>query len=162
MKRKFSTHWKSSKQPRKQRKYVANAPLHIKMKLVGVNLSKELRKKYQKRSVPLRKKDVVKIMRGKFRGKKGKVMKVALKTQKVEVEGIQIKKQDGSKVNVKLRPSNLQIIELNVEDKKRNKALSKGTKEKKQEVNVSEEKTKEIKKERLVKKIKETKSEEKK
>ena len=138
--------WKSSKQPRKQRKYLANAPLHIKMKLMGVNLSKELRKKYQKRSVALRKKDTVKIMRGKFKGKKGKVIKVLLKTQKVEVEGIQIKKQDGSKVNIKLRPSNLQIIELNVEDKKRNRALSKGIKEKKQEVNVSEEHVKETKK----------------
>jgi len=159
MKRKFSTHWKSSKQPRKQRKYIANAPLHIKMKLVGVNLSKELRKKYQKRSIPLRKKDIVKIMRGKFRGKKGKVMKVILKTQKVEVEGIQVKKQDGSKVNIKLRPSNLQIIELNLEDKKRNKALGKGIKEKKQEVNVSEEKIKGIKKERVVKKTKKTKKE---
>jgi large subunit ribosomal protein L24 len=146
MKRKFSTHWKSSKQPRKQRKYIANAPLHIKRKLMSVNLSKELRKKYQKRSVPLRKKDTVKIMRGKFKGKKGKIIKVLLKTQKVEVEGIQIKKQDGSKVNIKLRPSNLQIIELNVEDKKRNKALSKGIKEKKQEKNVSEEHVKKTKK----------------
>jgi large subunit ribosomal protein L24 len=146
MRKKFSTMWKSSKQPRKQRKYIANAPLHIKRKLMGVNLSKELRKKYQKRSVPLRKKDTVKIMRGKFKGKKGKVIKVLLKTQKVEVEGIQIKKQDGSKVNIKLRSSNLQIIELNVEDKKRNKALSKGIKEKKQEKNVSKEHVKETKK----------------
>ena len=124
--------WKSSKQPRKQRKYLANAPLHIKKKLMSVNLSKELRKKYSKRSIPLRKKDVVKIVRGKFKGKKGKVMKVILKAQKVEVEGIQIKKQEGSKVNIRLRPSNLQITELNVEDKKRNKALSKETKEKKE------------------------------
>jgi len=139
--------WKSSKQPRKQRKYLANAPLHIKRKLMSVNLSKELRKKYQKRSTPLRKKDTVKIMRGKFKGKKGKVMKVILKTQKVEVEGIQIKKQDGSKVNIKLRPSNLQIIELNVEDKKRNKALSKGIKEDKQEVNVNKEHVKKTKSE---------------
>ena len=146
MRKKFSTKWKSSKQPRKQRKYLANAPLHIKRKLVGVNLSKELRKKYKKRSIPLRKKDTIKIMRGKFKGKKGKVMKVELKTQKVEIEGIQIKKQDGSKVNIKLRPSNLQLIELNVEDKKRNKALNKEIKEKKQEEKVSEEKTKEIKK----------------
>jgi large subunit ribosomal protein L24 len=132
MRKKFSTMWKSSKQPRKQRKYLANAPLHIKKKLMSVNLSKELRKKYSKRSIPLRKKDVVKIVRGKFKGKKGKVMKVILKVQKVEVEGIQIKKQDGSKVNIRLRPSNLQITELNVEDKKRNKALSRETKEKKE------------------------------
>jgi large subunit ribosomal protein L24 len=139
MRKKFSTKWKSSKQPRKQRKYLANAPLHIKKKLMGVNLSKELRKKYHKRSIPVRKKDVVKIVRGKFKGKRGKIIWVILKAQKVEVEGIQIKKQDGSKVNVKLRPSNLQIIELNLEDKKRNKALGIETKEKKEK---SEEKSK--------------------
>ena len=39
MKRKYSSSWKSSKQPRKQRKYRQNAPLHIKQKLVqnGIN-----------------------------------------------------------------------------------------------------------------------------
>lgn len=140
MRKKFSTAWKSSKQPRKQRKYLANAPLHIKKKLMSVNLSKELRKKYSKRSLPLRTKDVVKILRGKFRGKKGKIIKIMLKIQKVEVEGIQVKKQDGSKVNIRLRPSNLQIIELNLEDKKRNKALSKEIKEKKKEEKPKEEK----------------------
>src|SRR3989338_176397 len=46
MKNKFSTKWKESKQPRKQRKYRANAPLHLRKKFVNVNLSKELRKKY--------------------------------------------------------------------------------------------------------------------
>ena len=125
MRKKFSTAWKSSKQPRKQRKYLINAPLHIKKKMISANLSKELRKKYGKRSFPLRKKDTVKILRGKFKGKKGKITRVILKMQKVEIEGIQIKKQDGSKVNIKLMPSNLQIIELNLEDKKRNKVLSK-------------------------------------
>jgi len=119
MKTKFNTSWKASKQPRKQRKYLANAPLHLKKKLLGVNLSKELRKKYGKRTIAIRKGDSVKIMRGKFKKKKGKVNEVSLKFSKVIVDGIQVKKQDGSKANVKLQPSNLQIIELNLEDKKR-------------------------------------------
>ena len=125
MKQKFSTSQKASKKPSKQRKYSANAPLHIKKKFVSVNLSKELRKKYEKRNIPVRKGDNVKIMRWKFKGKEGKVLKIELKKSKVTVEGIQIKKQDGSKVNVKMQPSNLQIIELNLEDRKRNKALNK-------------------------------------
>jgi len=125
MKQKFSTSWKASKKPAKQRKYAANAPLHIKKKFVSVNLSKELRKKYEKRNIPVRKEDNVKIMRGKFKGKEGKVLKIELKKSKVTVEGIQIKKQDGSKVNVKMQPSNLQITELNLEDRKRNKMLNK-------------------------------------
>ena len=38
---------------------------------------------------------------------------------KIFIEGIQVKKFDGSKASIKLQPSNLQIIELNMEDKKR-------------------------------------------
>ncbi len=62
MKKKFSDKWKASKLPRKQRKYLANAPLHIKRKFLSANLSKELRKKHGKRSIPIRKGDTVRIM----------------------------------------------------------------------------------------------------
>ncbi len=119
MKKEFSKHWKESKQPRKQRKYVAKAPLHIKKKLVNVNLSKELRTKHEKRSIGVRTGDVVKILRGKYKGKKGKIMKVYLKISKVIIDGIKVKKLDGSEVNVKIQPSNLQIVELHSEDRKR-------------------------------------------
>lgn len=119
MKKKFSKHWKGSKLPRKQRKYVANLPLHLKKKLVSVNLSKELRKKQGKRNISLRKGDTVKIMRGKFKKKQGKILEVKLKTGKIIVEGIQTKKMDGSKVNVSMRASNLQIVELDLTDKRR-------------------------------------------
>lgn len=139
MKKKFSTKWKASSQPRKQRKYRANAPLHLKKKLVSANLSKELRKKHGKRSIGIRKGDTVKIMRGKFKGKKGKITNVRLDLSKVCVEGIQAKKQDGSKADIKLQPSNLQIIELNLEDRKRK--LKKETKEKVKESKVKKDKT---------------------
>lgn len=135
MKNKFSTHWKESKQPRKQRKYLANAPLSIKRKLLSVNLSKELRKKVGKRNAVVRKGDTVKVMRGKFKLKTGKIMEVNVKKSKVIIEGITVKKQDGSKANIKMRPSNLQIIELNLDDKKRMKIENKkiGSKETKEE-----------------------------
>ncbi len=119
MKKEFSTHWKESKQPRKQRKYLANAPLHLRKKFIAVNLSQELRKKHGIRNISVRKGDVVKIKRGKFKDKQGKITNVKLKKGKVTIENIQVKKQDGSKVDIYLQPSNLQIIELNSEDKKR-------------------------------------------
>jgi len=144
MKQKFNTKWKASKQPRKQRKYLANAPLHIKKKFVNVNLSKELRKKYGKRNVGLRKNDKIKIMRGKFKKKTGKVLEIKLKTGKIYIEGMQVKKQEGSKVNVPFKSSNLQIIELNLDDKKRIKKLGGKVEEKKEEK--STEKIKEGKK----------------
>ncbi len=119
MKKKFSTHWNASTQPRKQRKYSANAPLHIKRKLLSVNLSKELRKRHSRRNIPAVKGDTVKIMVGKFRKKTGKIISIDVKNSKIKIEGITVKKQDGSKANVKIHPSNLQIIELNLNDKKR-------------------------------------------
>ncbi len=115
----FSIKWIGSKRPNKQRKYIANAPIHRKRKLLSVNLTKDLREKHNTRNIELRKGDKVKIMRGKFKGKEGKVIEVKTKLQKIYIEGIQTKKQDGSKVNVPLRSSNLQIIELVLEDKKR-------------------------------------------
>ena len=104
------------------------APIHIKKKFMSANLSKELRKKYGKRNLPIKKGDIIKIMRGKFKKKIGKISSVNVKNLKVEVEGIQIKKQDGSKVNLWFNPSFLQITELNLEDKKRNKAITEAKK----------------------------------
>jgi large subunit ribosomal protein L24 len=130
MKKHFSKHWKSSRKPRKQVKYLANAPLHLKRKFMSANLSKELRKKYGKRSLPVRKGDVVKIMKGKFKKKTGKISVVYAKKIKIEIEGMQIKKQDGSKANVKFNPQFLQITELNLEDRKRNKTFAPGEKNK--------------------------------
>jgi large subunit ribosomal protein L24 len=119
MRTKFNKSWNKSKNPGKKRKYVANAPLHLKRNLLSVNLSKELRKKYATRNVPIRKGDTVEIMKGKFKKKKGKITQVFLKRAKVTIEKIQVTKQDGSKADVKLRPSNLRIVELNLDDRKR-------------------------------------------
>jgi len=140
MKNKFSKHWKASTQPRKQRKYAANAPLHIKKKQLSANLSKELRKKFKIRNIEVRKGDTVKIMRGKFKKKTGKIIEVNVKKSKVKIEGIQVKKQDGSKASVRLWPSNLQIIELNTDDKKRMKRNNKTEKSESKETKKEEKK----------------------
>lgn len=119
MKTKFSISWKKSKQPRKQRKYRYNAPLHIRQKFVRAHLSKDLRKKYKKRSIAVRKGDTVKIMRGQFKNKTGKVELVSLKKTFVFVSGINLTKKDGTKVKCQLHPSNLMITELITDDKMR-------------------------------------------
>ena len=150
-KKAFSTKWKASKQPRKQRKYAANAPLHLKRKLLSTNLSKELRKKHGKRNIPIRKGDSVKIIKGKFKNKRGKVLEVKTKTSKVYVEGIQIKKMDGSKVNVPVKVSSLQILELNLDDKKRLKIKTTEKKSKSENKEKSETKTQEKKAEEKTK-----------
>ena len=123
MKKKFSTSWNASKQPRKQRKYRYNAPLHIKQKFMKSHLSKELREKYGKRAVILRKGDSVKIMRGHFKNKTGKVGFVSVKKGFIHVDGVEIIKKDGSKLNCKIKSSNVLINDLNLDDKKRIKSV---------------------------------------
>lgn len=124
----WSKKWIGSKKPRKQRKYVYNLPLHIRKNLLSANLSKELRKKYNRRSLTVRKEDKVKILRGQFKKKTGKVTRVDLRKVKVYVEGIENIKKDGTKVLYPLEPSNLMITELNIEDKKRKKILDRKSK----------------------------------
>jgi large subunit ribosomal protein L24 len=124
MKQQFSTSWRSSVQRRKQHKYIAKAPLHLRHKFLSANLSKDLRKKYSKRNLPLRTGDEVLVMRGSFRKKKAKVSSVNLKTLKVYLEGMQRTKRDGTKVNVPFNSSILQIQSLNLDDRKRSDALN--------------------------------------
>jgi len=128
MKKEWSSKWIRSKQPRKQRKYRYNAPLHIRRKFVSAHLSPELRERFGKRSFPLRKGDEVKVMRGEFRGFKGVVEKVNLRDLKIYIEDLKVKKADGSEVLKPLRSSNLMIVKLNLDDKKRLEALERGTK----------------------------------
>ena len=120
----FSRFWKSSKKPRKQRKYRFNAPLHIRKRMLRAHLSKQLREKYKCRSFGLRVGDKVKVLRGAFRGKEGTIKEVDSKRLKVTVNGVEITKNDGTKVFPYLDPSNLQILELKTDDKARQKALA--------------------------------------
>lgn len=119
MKNAFSNSWKGSKQPRKQRKYRYNAPLHQRKKMVRSHLCEELAKKINKRSITVIKGDKVKIMRGNFKGKTGNVERVSRVKYKAYVTGIETMKKDGSKTLYPLDPSNLLITELKLEDKKR-------------------------------------------
>ena len=123
MKKKFSKKWKSSKQPRKQRKYRAKAPLHIRHKLMAAHLSKELRTKYKKRSFPVRKGDKVKVLRGQYKGTIGEIERVDMKNYKIYIKGVEKKKKEGQKIQYPVTPSNVMILTLNLDDKKRVKAL---------------------------------------
>ena len=128
MKKKFSTAWIGSKQRRKQRKYRYNAPLHIKQKFVHAHLSKELRKKYNTRSLGLKKGDKVIVLRGQFRKHVGNVDRIDLKRAKAYITGIEITKKDGSKTTYPIDPSNIIITELNLDDKMRQKIIERKAK----------------------------------
>ncbi|MEM5815154.1 MAG: 50S ribosomal protein L24 [Candidatus Aenigmatarchaeota archaeon] len=115
-----------SKKARKQRKFLIKAPLHLRRKMIAAHLSKELRKKYGRRSITLRVGDEVKIMRGEFKGVTGKVVEIDTKKYKVFVDVVKKKRTIGTEYLVPISPSNLMVISLNLEDKYRKKILERG------------------------------------
>ena len=102
-----------SKQPRKQRKFRFNAPMHLRKKMVSAHISKELRAKLstKRRSAPLHKGDRVLVMRGDHKGKAGKVIEVELNDLKVYVEGVSQRNAKGVEKLMPVDPSNLLITE---------------------------------------------------
>ncbi|MBI2109805.1 50S ribosomal protein L24 [Candidatus Woesearchaeota archaeon] len=124
----FSIQWRKSIKARKKTKYAANAPLHIRRKMMAAHLSKELRTKYKRRSFPVRKGDTVKVMAGQFRNKTGKITQIDIKHYRVFVENAQYSKRDGTKVYYPMHPSKLMLQDLNLEDKMRIKALERNKK----------------------------------
>ncbi len=123
MKKKWSRSWIRSIQPRKQRKYIYYAPLHIRRKLMSAPLSKELRKKYKIRNIPVRKGDVVRIVRGKFYDVVGKVVDVDYERYRIFVEEAEIVKKDGTRVKYPIHPSKVEIVELDLSDPERKKVI---------------------------------------
>ena len=65
-----------SKQPRKQRKALYNAPAHARGKHLSASLSKDLREKIGKKSLPVKSGDKVRVVRGDFKGHEGEVLTV--------------------------------------------------------------------------------------
>ncbi|HLC63467.1 MAG TPA: 50S ribosomal protein L24 [Candidatus Nanoarchaeia archaeon] len=125
MKKEFSHSWISSRKPRKQRKYRHNAPLNLRHKMLSSHLSKELKKKYGIRNLQIRKGDLVKIVRGQYKKKTGKVERISITRYKVYVSGAEHVKKSGEKASYPIDPSNLIITELNLDDKQRSIKLKK-------------------------------------
>merc|ERR1719498_2269565 len=123
----MKTHTSVSSQRRKSRKAHFTAPSSIRRRMMSCLLSKELRTKYDCRSVPVRKGDTVEIMRGSkengVRGKQGKVLTVYRKRWAIHVEKVVRDKKNGSQVQVPISASNCVITALKL-DKSR-KALLK-------------------------------------
>jgi large subunit ribosomal protein L24 len=91
----------------------------VRHKLMAAHLSKELREELGRRSLPVRKGDKVRVMRGKFRGHEGQVVRVDLRNYKVYVEGIQRQNAKGEDKLIPLDASNLMIIDVDRSDERR-------------------------------------------
>ncbi len=112
-----------SHQPRKQRRMIYNAPKHRRQKMMKAHLSTALYEKYGMRNLVVRKGDIVRVMRGKFKGHEGKVVEVNLKNMKLAVEGVTIRRTDNKSVQFWLDASNVEIVKLDLSDPKRKEKI---------------------------------------
>lgn len=99
------------------------APSSLRRKLMSAPLSKELRAKYNVRSIPIRKDDEVTVVRGHFKGREGKVVQVYRKKWVIHVERIVREKTNGANVPVGIDPSKVAVIKLKL-DKDRKALLA--------------------------------------
>ena len=127
---------------------------HKREKLLGANLSENLRKQHNKRSMRVIKGDTVRILRGEYVGVEGKVEKVNTDRSTLSIEGVQREKIRGGKVKVQIHASNVQIISVNTDDDYRMKGTQKA-KDKNTKVKTGKEMKKSaLKKKELVKEVK--------
>ena len=112
----WSREWNSSTNPSKQRKYRDNAPMHVKDKLVSANLGQTLRDELGTRSLPVKIGDRAKVMRGDDKGAEGIISNIDREEEKIYINNLERQKTDGTVKEKALRPSNIQLQALNLED----------------------------------------------
>ena len=102
---------------------IYRATYAVRSKQISGSLSKELRKKYGKRSIRINVDDTVRIIRGEYKGIDGKVTKISTEKSGVAIEGIKKEKLKGEKIDVYIPSSNVLIIGLNTDDNWRKSKL---------------------------------------
>ena len=98
-----------TKSPSKQRKRIKKASSFHRHKLMNARLSKDLRKKYNVKRIPVRKGDTVYVTAGDFVGTEGKVATANYQTQKLLIDGIAKEKADKSKIMYPIHVSKVVI-----------------------------------------------------
>ena len=111
---------KVSSSRRTQRKAHFQAPSSKRRLLMSAPLSAELKTKHNVRSMPIRRGDEVKVARGSFAGREGKVTSVYRKKYVIHVEKIDKEKVTGDHKPIGLSASNVVITKLNMDKDRQN------------------------------------------
>ncbi len=114
---------RETSQPRKVRKRMLNAPLHIRRKFLTAPLAPTLRREYGIKRLPVRKGDTVLILRGEYAGHEGRVVRVSFKKARIYVEGVTRRKVDGTEVFIPIHASKVMITKLDLSDEKRKEII---------------------------------------
>lgn len=112
-----------STQPRKQRRTAFNASSFDRHRQLTVALSRDLRSRYKRRALPLRKGDTVRIISGSFKGREERVSKVDMRSLRVTLDNVTIKKVDQKLKPLPIRSNHLILTRLNLADPWRRQIL---------------------------------------
>ncbi|ESZ95671.1 60S ribosomal protein L26 [Sclerotinia borealis F-4128] len=105
---------------RKSRKAHFDAPSSVRRTIMSAPLSKELREKYNVRSIPIRKDDEVTIVRGSNKGSEGKITSVYRLKYIVHIERVVKEKSSGQSVPLGIHPSKVIITKLKLDKDREN------------------------------------------
>jgi large subunit ribosomal protein L24 len=115
----------TSHKARKQRRAKMDAPFHKRRRMVAAHLDSSLIREYNVRSVPVRKGDTVKIIRGskEIKGTENKVASIDLSSYKIIIENVTVAKADGTQTERPVDPSDVVITKLDLSDSWRKRKL---------------------------------------
>ena len=115
----------TSHKARKQRRAKMDAPLHRRRRMVAAHLDSPLIKEYNVRSIPVRKGDTVKVIRGSkdIKGSENKVASIDLGNYKIIIENVTVAKADGTQTERPVDPSDVVITKLDLSDGWRKRKL---------------------------------------
>jgi large subunit ribosomal protein L24 len=109
--------------PRRQRKALYSADTFERRIRMGVPLSRELRSRFRRRTVPVRKGDTVRVLAGSFVGREERVAKVDRRGYRVTLDNVTLKTADEKLKPLSLGVGNLVITRLNLSDPWRRRSL---------------------------------------
>lgn len=112
-----------SRLPRKQRRYHFTAPASVRRRWLSAPLSRELRARYGRRQLPIRKGDSVLVTSGSYVGREERVAKIDTRGGTVTLDNVTLKKADAKLKELPLRPSHLLLTRLNLSDPWRRRRL---------------------------------------
>jgi large subunit ribosomal protein L24 len=109
--------------PRRQRRALYNATTFERRRRMTVLLSRELRTRFRRRSVPVRKGDTVRVLGGSFKGREERVAKIDRRAYSITLDNVTLKTADEKMKPLGLRPGRLVITRLNLSDSWRRRSL---------------------------------------
>jgi ribosomal protein uL24 len=109
--------------PRRQRKALYTAPTSERRVRMTVPLSRELRARFHRRSLPLRKGDTVRVLSGSFEGREERVARVDRRGYTVTLDNVTLKTADEKMKPLSLGVGHLVITRLNLSDPWRRRSM---------------------------------------